>query len=119
MDFSKWNLGEKVILGSAALAFISFFFNWVDVGILSANGFSQGGVLFIVVFIYPVLMVLMNKHLNKIGGYICAAIGVGLGIFYIASKSGSIFGTSFNAAASGPYVFIVACVLLAFGVFKK
>jgi len=40
------------------------------------------------------------------------------GIAYINWKSAEVFGVSVNAAGSGPYVFIVASILLGLGVFK-
>lgn len=64
-------------------------------------------------------MVLLNKSIHKIAGYVCAVVGVILGIWYIASKMGTLFGVSVNAASTGPYVFIIASILLAVGVWKS
>lgn len=119
MDISKWDLGGKIIIGSTILALLSFFFKWVDIGLIAQNGFSQGIFFFIIVFIYPALMVLLNKPVSKIAGYVCAVLGIVLGILYISRKTADLFGTSFNAASTGPYVFIIASVLLAVGVWKS
>jgi hypothetical protein len=116
-NFSRWDLGGKLIFISTCLAFISFFFKWVEFAFFSENGFAQGAVFFILVFIYPLLMVLQEKPLNKIAGYICGVLGVLLGVFYIFSKSDNLFGI--NAASTGPYVFIISSLILIYGVKKR
>lgn len=118
-NFSRWDLGGKLIFISTCLAFVSFFFKWVEFAFLSENGFAQGAVFFILVFIYPLLMVLQEKPLNKVAGYICGVVGVLLGVFYIFSKSANFFGESINAASTGPYVFIISSLILTYGVKKR
>lgn len=118
IDFGSWNIGGKAIFVSACLAVVSLFFNWVEIGFFSENGFSQQAYLFLLCFLYPTTQVLQNRTVNKIGGFVCAVAGVVCGIAYINWKSVELFGTSINTAGSGPYVFIVASVLLAFGVYK-
>jgi len=117
-NFSKWDLGGKFIFISTCLALISFFMKWVDVGFLSENGFGQGTVLYILLFIYPLVKVMQERPLGKKMSYLCAVIGIILGIIYISSKSVDFFGTTINAASTGPYVFMVSCLLLAFGTYK-
>ncbi|TJY40698.1 hypothetical protein E5161_16230 [Cohnella pontilimi] len=119
MNFGSWDLGKKVIIGSTILAFLSFFFKWVDVGFISQTGFGQGAIYLILAFAYPAIMVWTGKPLNKMIGFISAVIGVILGIVYINSKTIEFFGSSVNAAASGPYVYIASCVILMFGIFKS
>ncbi|MFD2672691.1 hypothetical protein [Marinicrinis sediminis] len=114
MDFKKLDMGGKLILGSAVVAILSLFFAWAEF-IISVDGFQQDAYLFLIVFIYPVVAVVRNKPLNKVIGYVCAAAGVLLGLWYINSKA-TVMGESI--AASGPYVFIIASALLAFGVWK-
>lgn len=118
INFASWDLGGKTIFIASCAAVISLFFNWVEIGFLSENGFGQEAYLFLICFLYPFIRLLQNKPLNKLGGYVCAAAGIICGIAYINWKSVDFFGTTVNAAGSGPYVFIVASVLLAFGVFK-
>ncbi|WEK54724.1 MAG: hypothetical protein P0Y55_01195 [Candidatus Cohnella colombiensis] len=117
-NFNSWNLGGKSIFISACLAIVSLFFNWVEFSFISQNGIEQDAYLFLAVFIYPVLVLLQEKPLNQIIGYICAVIGVICGIAYINAKSTTLFGTTINASGTGPYIFIVACILLAFGTYK-
>ncbi|WP_245640052.1 hypothetical protein [Paenibacillus dakarensis] len=119
MNFQKWDMGSKMIFIASCAAFISFFFKWVDVGFLSQNGFSQGAVFFILVFLYPFLMVVREKRMNKKLGYVMAILGVILGIVYISSKTVDFVGSTINMASGGPYLFMAACGLLALGVYKR
>lgn len=41
-DWQHWSLGGKIIFVAACFAILSMFMNWVDLGIVSANGLSQG-----------------------------------------------------------------------------
>ncbi|WP_256762064.1 hypothetical protein [Cohnella sp. WQ 127256] len=119
IDFKQWDIGGKTIFLSTCLAILSLFFKWVSFAFFSENGFGQGGIIFLILFIYPVIKLLQDKPLNKMVGYICAGLGVICGIWYISSKTTDFLGTTINAASTGPYVFIAACVLLAFGIFKR
>ncbi|WP_243896011.1 hypothetical protein [Paenibacillus sp. F411] len=119
MNFQKWDIGGKLIFIAACAAFVSLFFDWVDIGFASQNGFGQGAVFFFLLFLYPLIVVIREQRLNKLLGYILAAVGVIFSIIYISSKSVDFLGSSVNAAGSGPYVFIVACILLAVGIFKR
>ncbi len=50
MNFKQLSLGKKIILITTVLALISLFLPWVELGILSASGFQQGGYLFLTAF---------------------------------------------------------------------
>jgi hypothetical protein len=117
-DWKRWSLGGKVLFIAACVAAASMLLPWVDVGIASANGISQGAFLFLAVFIYPLWMLLTNRSIHRVGGIACGAIGILLAIVYIVSKEVAVFGYSVNAASGGPYVFLLACVALIFGVVK-
>ncbi|UNK18975.1 hypothetical protein MNQ98_02700 [Paenibacillus sp. N3/727] len=119
MNFQKWDMGSKMIFIATCAAIISFFFKWVDVGFVSENGFGQGAVFFILLFLYPFLMVIREKRMNKMLGYVMAIVGIILSYIYVLSKSVDILGSNFNAASSGPYLFMAACGLLLLGVHKR
>ena len=118
LDWKNWNLGEKVIFVSTCAALVSMLMPWVDVGIASANGVSQGAVLFLIVFIYPVWMLLSKRSIRLWGGVACGSLGILSAIAYIASKQVNLFGHSINAAAAGPYVFLLSCAALIFGIVR-
>lgn len=86
---------------------------------LSQNGFSQGVVFFILLFVYPCVTVIREKRMNKKLGYVMAILGVVLGMSYIFSKTVDFLGSTINVASGGPYLFMAACGLLALGVRKR
>ncbi|MFC5529109.1 hypothetical protein [Cohnella yongneupensis] len=118
MKFSSWDLGGKAIFIATCLAFVSMFFTWVDIGFYSENGFEQESYIMLICFLYPIIKLLRSRSISKIGGYVCAIAGIVCGVAYINWKSGEVLGVSLNAAGNGPYVFIVASAILAFGVFQ-
>ncbi|GED18308.1 hypothetical protein [Kurthia gibsonii] len=116
MNFKQLSLGKKIILITTVLALISLFLPWVELGILSASGFQQGGYLFLIAFIYPVYCVLKNTYINKVGGLVCGIVALIASIAYISSKSDEIFGTAINVAGSGAYLFLISTIGLIIGV---
>lgn len=116
MNFKQLSLGKKIILITTVIALISLFLPWVELGILSASGFQQGGYLFLIAFIYPVYCVLKNTYINKVGGLVCGIVALIAPIAYISSKSDEIFGTAINVAGSGAYLFLISTIGLIIGV---
>lgn len=116
MNFKQLSLGKKIILITTIIALISLFLPWVELGILSASGFQQGGYLFLIAFIYPVYCVLKNTYINKVGGLVCGIVALIASIAYISSKSDEIFGTAINVAGSGAYLFLISTIGLIIGV---
>lgn len=116
--WAKWSVGGKVIFVSACVGVMAMFVDWVDVGIASANGFSQGAFLLIGIFIYPVLVVFRRKPMHPLGGLLCGAAGIVCAVSYILSKNIEVFDRSVNAAAGGPYIFLLSCAALIVGVTK-
>jgi len=119
LRFMEWDLGGKIIFIATCLALASFFFNWLDIGIAAENGFLQGGVFFIVCYIYPFVKVVRGKRMNKIIAYSFALLAVLFTIMYVSSKTIEFFGETIRGAAAGPYLFMAACGLLTFGIFKR
>jgi hypothetical protein len=118
INWGQWSGGGKVIFASTCAAVLTMFMKWVDLGIVSANGFSQMTWLLLGLYAYPVSMLLKNKPIHRYAGIGCAAGAALLAMAYIASKQGVIFGREVNAAGSGPVVFIAASIALIVGVVK-
>lgn len=116
MNFKQLSLGKKIILITTVIALISLFLPWVELGILSASDFQQGGYLFLIAFIYPVYCVLKNTYINKVGGLVCGIVALIASIAYISSKSDEIFGTAINVAGSGAYLFLISTIGLIIGI---
>jgi len=118
IDWNSWDIGGKTIIVSACVAIISMVMKWVDVGVASANGFSQGAFLFLGVFVYPVMKVFSKKAVHRSGGVACGVIGLVLAYGYISSRNVALFGQEIFAAANGPYIFLLASIGLIVGTVK-
>jgi len=117
-DWKNWNIGGKVIFVAACVATVSMLMKWVDVGIASRDGLSQGAFLFLGLWVYPVLMLFKNKAIHRVWGLACSIASVAFTLVYISSKSIEMFGTTVNAAATGAYLFLFASIALIVGVLK-
>lgn len=116
--FLKLTLAEKVIVVSAFIAFVSLLFNWVSLLTIKQNGFQQGAYLLLIIYVYPLVQIYRSKMLNKTYGYLLAIIGILLGLNYIQFNAFSIEGSLYSAAGIGPFIYIFACGMLLFGVWK-
>ncbi|MCD5322260.1 MULTISPECIES: hypothetical protein [Pontibacillus] len=115
-----WNhlsKGNKLILLASAMAILSLFFTWVDLGILSANGFQQQGYILLVFFIYPVYQALKGNKIGRMAGYISAVGGIVSIVAFMMSKTGNILGQQVNLASTGMYIFLIAAILLTVGIY--
>jgi hypothetical protein len=118
LDWKNWNIGGKIVFISTCVSTVSMFMKWVDIGIVSQTGLSQMAFLFLILYVYPVLMLLKNKPIKKLWGITCSIVAVGLAIWYISSKSIDLFGETANAAASGAWLFLLSSIALIVGVVK-
>ncbi|HQZ68013.1 MAG TPA: DUF4339 domain-containing protein [Planctomycetaceae bacterium] len=116
--WAEWNLGGKIIFVSACVAVISMLMKWVDVGITSANGFTQGTFIFLGFFIYPVWKLLKQKPIRLYGGVGSAAGGMLCTMVYMSERTVSFGGRSASLFGAGAVFFFLACGALAFGVYK-
>ena len=117
-DWYNWNFGGKVIFVATCVAMVSMLMKWVDVGILSQSGLSQGAFLFLGLWIYPFLMLFKNKSISRVWGLLCSIASVVFALSYISSKSIELFGEKVNVAATGAYLFMLASIALIFGIIK-
>lgn len=118
IDWSNWNSGGKIIFSSASAAAISFILPWVDIGLATRNGITQGTILLGLLFVYPVLKLLKNQDMSKWIGMTCAVLSVLFTLIYISSKTIDLFGRSVNASSFGSHLFLIASIALIVGVVK-
>ncbi|MFD2370595.1 hypothetical protein ACFSO0_11695 [Brevibacillus sp. GCM10020057] len=118
MNFRELDSGSKMVVVATAVAFLSLFFNWIDAGIVAVNGFQQQGYLFLLLFLYPFAQAIQNKRINKTIGLICSVLSIVGIIGFMMSKTIEIFGKSINVASTGMYIFLIAGILLFWGVVK-
>ena len=74
--------------------------------------------MFLPLWIYPVIKLLKNGHINRMGGLVCSIGSVIASVSYISSKSIDVFGETVNVAATGAYVYLLASIALIIGVVK-
>ena len=117
-DWENWNIGGRIIFVSACVACFSMFMNWWDIGIASQTGLSQGAVVYLALYIYPVYSLFKKQTINRFWGLACAIGAVAVTLEYINSKSGEILGKKFNAAGAGATLFLLASIALIVGVIK-
>ena len=117
-DWQNCNTGGKVIFIASCVATLSLFMKWVDIGFASQTGLSQDAWLFLPLWIYPVIKLLKNGHINRMGGLVCSIGSVIASVSYISSKSIDVFGETVNVAATGAYVYLLASIALIIGVVK-
>ena len=118
VDWKNWNNGGKIIFVAACVATASLLMNWVDIGIASQSGMTQGAFLFLGLWVYPVLMLLKNTAIHKIGGLACSITSILGTVGYISSKQLELFGETVNAAGGGAYLFLFASIALVVGITK-
>ena len=115
MNLNNKTLAEKLYLLAGVAAVISLFLPWVDLGILSANGFQQQGYLFLVLMIYPIYTVITEKSRYKMVSLGCGIVNTVFVFIFINSKSADFFGETINAAGIGLYVMLIASILMTIG----
>lgn len=119
VDWDNWNDGGKLIFVNACLAILSMFMNWSDIGIASRTGISNGAVLYLGLWVYPVLMLLRDKPINLGWGLLCAVLSFAFAsIQIIDMTSKELFGETIDVSAIGAWVFLVASFFLGVGVIR-
>lgn len=118
IDWSNWNIGGKIIFVSSCVAALSFLLPWVDIGLASRNGITQGAVLLGLLYVYPMLKLLKNQDMKKWLGILFGALSVLFTIIYISSKTLDVFGKTMNASSFGAHLFLITSVILIIGITK-
>jgi len=117
-DWKNWSFGGKIIFVAACIATASMLMNWVDIGIASQSGLTQGAFFFLCLWIYPILMLFKNKAIHHVWGLLCSIASVIVTLLYISSKSIQLFEETVNAAATGAYLFLLSSIALIVGIVK-
>jgi hypothetical protein len=117
--WGEWGLGGKTILVAACVAIASVFMKWIDLTIASSNGFQQGAVLLLGIFVYPILQLLKNKPIHFYIGLACAGFGALSSLIFMARTSMQLpDGSSVFLFGSGPMIFLLASLALGYGIYK-
>ena len=96
------------------------FLPWVDMEIITLNGFQQQGYIFLVCFVYPLYCILSEKVHNTLVSLALGVITVILTIWYITTYSIDLYeGESINVAGSGLWLFTLCTIAFTFACFKE
>ena len=118
LSWATMPLGQRITIISTAVAVLSMFFNWVDVGMVSQTGFGQTAYLLLLFWIYPVFGILKNKKLNFLGECACSLGSTICALVYIYGKQEELMGRTISGASTGAYLFLFASLSFTFAVFK-
>lgn len=115
--WNDWDLGGKLIAGSALAAVFSMFLNWFDSGMAQANGFRTTMFILLLLWIYPLAKLWNKRAIDKRIGIALAAISAVLIGIFIADQAHELFGQEVNFAGSGAYICLFASFALGAGVY--
>ena len=119
-DWKTLSLNKQIILGSFGISLFSLFLPWVDIQLITLNGFQQQGYLFLICFIYPLYCILSSKNHNALVSLTLGVLTVILTIWFINSKSVEIYeGESVNVSGSGLWLFALCTFAFTFACFKE
>lgn len=119
-DWKTLSLNKQIILGSFGISLFSLFLPWVDIQLITLNGFQQQGYLFLICFIYPLYCILSAKKHNALVSLALGVLTVILTIWFINSKSVEIYeGESVNVSGSGLWLFALCTFAFTFACFKE
>ena len=119
-DWKTLSLNKQIILGSFGISLFSLFLPWVDIQLITLNGFQQQGYLFLICFIYPLYCILSTKNHNALVSLTLGVLTVILTIWFINSKSVEIYeGESVNVSGSGLWLFALCTFAFTFACFKE
>lgn len=102
---------DIAFLAGAILAILSLFMTWVDVGIVTSNGFQQQGYLFIALFVYPIVQIIRKQEYNKIGAIAPLGLGLIFMIYFISTKNTTVYGIKVHCAKSGMYIMAIGILV--------
>jgi len=118
-DWQNWNTGGKIIFSAACAAVLSMFMTWVEAGIFSQNGLAQEAWIFLGLWIYPVLMLLKGKSINRGWGLTCSIVSTVITFGYIQEHTKVLLGDiPIDTYGGGAVVFLLASIALIVGVVK-
>ena len=112
-------LPDKLIVGSTLIALLSLFTPWVNMGIVSLNGFQQQGYILIPLFIYPVLKILKSEKMSFLPALASGVIMLLITIYFISTKSINVYGESINVSGWGLWLFLLTSIAFTLGIYLE
>jgi hypothetical protein len=118
IEWSKWNLGEKLIFGAGCAAVLSLLMPWTDVGQIGSNsGLADLGFFWLAFFVYPVKSLLLKEISDRKIALASSGAAILTAIILILRRASDLgMGVSYNFSGSGLYLFLLSAIALAVGV---
>ena len=114
----QWLLEGKLALFAIFLGVASLGLPWIDLGVYSTDGINTHGFVALVPWIYPMVVILARKALNKI---LVTTILLNSAIFaavFALNFTTMFVGREINISGSGLHLFILSTILLFVGCLK-
>lgn len=114
-NYGDWNLGGKLIFYATILAIISVILPWMEAN-NGTIGFMQGAGFFLVFYVYPFVLLLMDRKIHELVGTVSAGFAVfapSYVLYYVMDQEG---GSLTEIAEPGVIIFIVASMILFTGI---
>lgn len=114
--WSKLDNGAKLILAATAVAFLSMFLPWIDIGIVYRNGWQQVSIFFLVAFAYPTYASVTRTNWNMPIALTSSLAAVVASIWFYSRNASGTGIDSVNYTGVGCFVFLAASTILTIGV---
>ena len=114
--FKNFNTGKKIIIGALLLAIISLFLPWGNYDGKNVSGIIFGSYILLALFLYPLIVLFLNKNLSKPIALFTAIVGIIVLIQIRAVEMLEIDGTMIRPTGIGLYVFIFSLLILMLGI---
>lgn len=114
--FKNFNTEKKIIIGSLLIAIISLFLPWGNYDGKSVSGIIFGAYMLLALFLYPLIVLFLNKKLSKSISLFTAIVGIIILIQIRAVEMLKIDGSMIRPTGMGLYVFIFSLIILILGI---
>lgn len=113
--WTRWCNGEKIIFTAILIAIFSLFLSWVNLGLMSQNGWQQNGFYLLIFFVYPTYSLIRKKELNIFIGYILSLLSTLTTVWYVGSKTVEMHNSTVNVSGFGSWLFLGSSIMLGCG----
>ncbi len=114
-NYRDWNLGGKLIFYSTLLAIFSMILPWIE-GDGDTLGYQQGATVFLALYIYPFIVLTMDKHFKTPLGYVNGILAVIIPSYFLYYMAEEMAANLLEAAGIGILLFIITGILLFIGI---
>jgi hypothetical protein len=113
----KCNFGGKLIVASGGMALASMFMDWAHFLFVRKSGATLGLALLLLLWLYPMFMVLRNKPIDKFWGNGFGLVSITVAVaflLYASNKKMAFFHV--DVVDKGAWLFLGASLLYFFGI---